>query len=104
MKLLDLVCHKLGADDARIEIGGKQPIDSKIVWAPLEEGRRLVALFKTPPLDRAATEGRLLALLESFRETLALPPEPAYGGTSHLSRQLDDALAALASQIGRAHV
>jgi hypothetical protein len=100
-KLLDLVCHKLGADDARIEIGGRDPADAKVVWAPIEEGRRLVALFLTPPLDRAATEGRLLALLEGFRETLALPPEPTrYGGGSHLSRELDEALAALASRTG----
>jgi hypothetical protein len=100
IKLLDLVCHKLGADDARIEIGGKTPDDSRIVWAPIEEGRRLVALFKATPLDRAATEGRLLALLEGFRETLALPPEPAQAGSSHLSRELDDALAGLGSRTG----
>ena len=100
MRLLDLVCHKLGADDARIEIGGKAPDDSRIIWAPIEEGRRLVALFKATPLDRAATEGRLLALLEGFRETLALPPEPAYAGSSHLSRELDEALAALAARTG----
>jgi hypothetical protein len=74
IKLLDLVCHKLGADDARIEIGGRVPEDLRIVWAPIEEGRRLVAVFKAPPGDRASTEGRLLALLEGFRETLALPP------------------------------
>ncbi len=100
LKLLDLVCHKLGADDARIEIGGRDPDDPKVVWAPIEEGRRLVALFKTPPFDRAATEGRLLALLEGFRETLALPPEPRPTGSNHLSRELDEALTGLASRTG----
>jgi hypothetical protein len=101
LKLLDLVCHKLGADDSRIEIGGRDPDDPKVVWAPIEEGRRLVALFATPPLDRAATEGRLLALLEGFRETLALPPEPARHATGSLaSRELDEALIALATRTG----
>jgi hypothetical protein len=101
IKLLDLVCHKLGADDARIEIGGRDPDDPRIVWALIEESRRLIALFKTPPLDRAATEGRLLALLEGFRETLVLPSEPVFSaGGSHLSRELDDALTALASRTG----
>lgn len=100
IKLLDLVCHKLGADDARIEIGGRIPEDPRIVWAPIEEGRRLVAVFKAPPQDRASTEGRLLALLEGFRETLALPPEPAGSVASHLSRELDEALVALASRTG----
>jgi hypothetical protein len=100
IRLLELVCHKLGADDARIEIGGRAPEDPKIVWAHIEETRRLIAIFKAPPADRAATEGRLLALLEGFRETLALPPEPAYVSGSHLSRELDDALVALASRTG----
>ena len=101
IKLLDLVCHKLGADDARIEIGGRAPDDPAVVWAPIEEGRRLIALFKTPPLDRAATEGRLLALLEGFRETLALLPEPVRApGASPLSRELDESLSVLASRTG----
>lgn len=100
IKLLDLVCHKLGADDARIEIGGKVPEDPRIVWAPIEEGRRLVAVFKAQPTDRASTEGRLLALLEGFRETLALPPEPQGAVPSHLSRELDEALVGLASRTG----
>jgi hypothetical protein len=100
IKLLDLVCHKLGADDARIEIGGRVPEDLRIVWAPIEEGRRLVAVFKAPPTDRASTEGRLLALLEGFRETLALPPEPAGSVANHLSRELDEALTALAARTG----
>jgi len=100
IRLLDLVCHKLGADDSRIEIGGRAPEDPKIVWAPIEEGRRLIAIFKAAPSDRAATEGRLLALLEGFRETLALPPEPGFVSGSHLSRELDDALAALGSRTG----
>lgn len=100
IKLLDLVCHKLGADDARIEIGGRAPDDPRIVWAYLEENRRLVAIFKAAPADRAATEGRLLALLEGFRETLAISPEPVFVSGSHLSRELDDALVALASRTG----
>jgi hypothetical protein len=101
IRLLELVCHKLGADDARIEIGGRTPEDPRIVWAPIEESRRLIAIFKAPPGDRAGTEGRLLALLEGFRETLAAqPPEPAFVSSSHLSRELDEALVALASRTG----
>lgn len=100
IKLLDVVRQKLSADDARIEIGGRAPEDPCIVWAPIDDTRRLVVIFAAPLEERAPVEGRLLALLEGFRETLALPPEPRFAGGGHLGRELDDALTALAARTG----
>ncbi|MDB4976966.1 MAG: hypothetical protein JWN48_5307 [Myxococcaceae bacterium] len=100
LKLLDLVCHKLGADDARIEIGGRPPDDERLVWAVLEDGRRLVVVFTTPPEHRAEAEVRLAGLLESFRGTLDIPTEPAPRTNTALHRELDQALAGLAERTG----
>jgi hypothetical protein len=100
LKLLDLVCHKLGADDARVEIGGKPPDDERLLWATLEDGRRLVVVYRDALEDRPAAEQRLASLLESFRETLAIPTEPPPVRTSSARRELDHALATLAERTG----
>ncbi|MDB4989347.1 MAG: hypothetical protein JWN04_4525, partial [Myxococcaceae bacterium] len=100
LKLLDLVCHKLGADDARVEIGGKAPDDARHVWAVLQDGRRLVVIYSAPPEHRADAEARLAALLESFRGTLDIPTEPPPRSNTALHRELDQALAGLAERTG----
>ena len=100
LKLLDLVCHRLGADDARVEIGGREPTDSRLLWAPLEDARRLVVAYAEPPADRAEAQARLDTLLSSFRETLAIPTEPPPRTPSALHRELDQALATLADRTG----
>ncbi|MDB4986082.1 MAG: hypothetical protein JWN04_1260 [Myxococcaceae bacterium] len=100
LKLLDLVCHKLGADDARVEIGGKPPEDARYVWAVLQDGRRLVVIYSAPPEHRAEAEARLAALLESFRGTLDIPTEPPPRSNTALHRELDQALAGLAERTG----
>jgi len=100
LKLLDLVCHKLGADDARVEIGGKAPDDPRLLAAPLEDGRRLVVIYAEPPSDRGEAAQRLSSLLDSFRETLAIPTEPPPRTGSALHRELDQALATLADRTG----
>lgn len=100
LKLLDLVCHKLGAADARIEIGGKPPEDARLVWAVLEDGRRLVVVFVAAPAQRADAEARLAGLLESFRGTLDIPTEPPPRSNTALHRELDHALANLAERTG----
>src|SRR5262245_55377694 len=76
LKLLDLVCHKLGGEDARVEIGGKPPDDPRLLWAELDDGRRLVVVYPEPPAERERAQAHLNGLLESFRETLAIPTEP----------------------------
>jgi hypothetical protein len=100
LKLLDLICHKLGADDARVEIGGKPPEDSRYVWSELDDGRRLVVVYREPLADTAQASQRLANLLASFRETLAIPGEPPPRAPSSAHRELDHALAALAERTG----
>ncbi|HEX5660029.1 MAG TPA: hypothetical protein VFX59_22690 [Polyangiales bacterium] len=100
LKLLDLICHKLGADDARVEIGGRPPEDPRFVWSPLDDGRRLVVAFGEPLVDAAQAQQRLGNLLASFRETLAIPGEPPPRTPAAGHRELDHALAALAERTG----
>jgi hypothetical protein len=100
LKLLDLVCHKLGADDARVEIGGKPPDDPRLVWALLEDGRRLVVVYREPREQLAEAQTRLASLLESFRETLAIPSEQPPRSSTAVHRELDHALATLAERTG----
>ena len=101
LKVLDLVCDKLGADDARVEIGGKPPEDPRLVWSDLEDGRRLVVVYGAPPEQREQVEARLATLLESFRETLAIPTEPPTRiGNNQARRELDQALALLTERTG----
>lgn len=100
LKLLDLVCHRLGADDARVEIGGREPSDPRLLWATLDDGRRLVVAYAEAPEDRESAQARLDSLLSSFRETLAIPTEPPPRTSSALHRELDQALATLAERTG----
>lgn len=69
LRLLEMVQRELGADDARVEIGGKAPDSDQFVWVRLSETRRVVAFFETPPLDPDGARERLLALVEAFSGT-----------------------------------
>jgi hypothetical protein len=100
LKLLDLVSQKLGAVDARLEIGGKDPDDGRLLWVPLEDTRRLVVVFAEPPVDRTEAQGKLSALLDTFRETLSVLSEPPGRSAATLRRELDHALAGLADRTG----
>lgn len=98
--MLDLVCEKLGADDARVEIGGKPPDEPRFLWSVLEDGRRLVVVYPEPPAGREKLEERLATLLASFRESLAIPTEPPARVNSQARRELDQALATLTERTG----
>lgn len=103
LKLLEMLQKRLGAQDARIEIGGETPTDPRIIWASLEDSRRVVVLFADPPRDRAGAEARLLAVLETFLATVAQPAGPNDNSArpaTVLRRELDYALAALAERTG----
>lgn len=100
LKLLDLVSDKLGAEDARVEIGGKPPEDPRLLWAPLDDGRRIVVVYGEPPHDRATMAEKLTTLLDSFRQTLAIPTEPPGRSSSSQHRELDRVLATLAERTG----
>ncbi len=101
LKLLDLVQHKLGAFDARIEIGGKEPSDARCQWVPIDDTRRVVVLFEEAPPEPSTLRDKLAALVEGFRDTLtsASDPPPARSGNA-LHRELDLALAQLAERTG----
>jgi hypothetical protein len=95
-----LVSEKLGAEDTRIEIGGRPPEDPRLLWAVLDDGRRIVAVYREPPEQRAELETRLATLLDSFRQTLAIPTEPPTRTSSAQRRELDRVLATLAERTG----
>jgi hypothetical protein len=100
LKLLDVVSHKLGAADARLEIGGKDPEDPHLIWVALDDMRRLVVVFAEPPRDRDDARNRLSAILDTFRETLGAPAEPPGRSAATLRRELDHALAGLTDRTG----
>lgn len=101
LKLLEMLQTRLGAKDARIEIGGLNPEDPRFIWAALEDSRRVVVIFEEPPRDRAGAEARLLAVVESFWATVSQPTGDARSRhPTVLRRELDQALAALSERTG----
>jgi hypothetical protein len=101
--LIELVCRDLEADDARVEIGGRDPDDPAVIWCPINSVRRLVVVFPTPPVDFESKQERLRALVSSFVD-LAAPESdeglPAPDPRGLASRRLDDELHALAVRAG----
>jgi len=94
---LELVRRQLEADDARVEIGGKDPSDPRHVFCTLAGGSRLVACFREAPPDRADVQRRLEALAEAFESPgERLREERPVATRSMLTRRLDDELVALA--------
>jgi hypothetical protein len=97
-RFLDLVLRELGCDDARFEFGGNSSPQPTRVIAEMPGGWRVATLWTTPPIDPAAVQAKLDALVEAFSgvaEQLRIrSPRP-----SHLmTRELDDALALLAEK------
>ncbi len=68
LRLLEMVKRELGADDARVEVGGKEPSSDLAISVQLSESRRVVALFeeRKPSID---ARSRLLSLVEAFSGT-----------------------------------
>lgn len=102
LRLLELVRKELGADDARVELGGREPVDPRAVFSVLTDGSRLVVVFAEPPADRAAKSQQLERLVESFGQTLSegsVPPVPL-PPLDTAFRRLDAALEALRSRTG----
>jgi len=99
-RLLDLVVRQLDASDARLEIGGKDPEDDRVVWCTLPSGWRLVATFEQPLSDRAEVLQRLLAVADAFATTATSATDTRPGGIGALAgRRLDDALHGLALRV-----
>ncbi len=100
LRLLDLICRELGAEDARIEIGGREPADERAVWSALPGGARLVALFADAPDDRRSVGERLTELSRSFASAGDSGLEWSALSGELASRRLDDELAMLADRAG----
>ena len=101
-RLLEVIRKELGADDARLELGGKDPGEGS-VWCALPSGFRLVAIL--PEGERSADElvalrEKLVFLARSFDATLdrVTPPRPR--PTLDPQHALDDALDVLTTQTG----
>src|SRR4029079_1255258 len=103
-RFLDLVARELGATDARLEIGGKDTPEPKMLRYQLANGWRVVALFDEVPRDRPALERRLSTLAETFLSTIeqATMQNPSSSRTPPdiAGRQLDDELTRLTERAG----
>jgi hypothetical protein len=103
LRFLDLLCKELGADDARVEIGGRDPEDPRLLWLDVEGGFRLVLVFKEIPAGRAFVQQRLVQLAAGFAHTVhdvQLPSPPPTSALDSPVKRLDAALEALRSRAG----
>ncbi|MEZ4370673.1 MAG: hypothetical protein R3B07_07600 [Polyangiaceae bacterium] len=101
LRLLEVVCAQLGAVDARLEIGGLDPEDPRLVWVNLGNSERVVAVFDAPPPEPETLQERLVALLNTFAETLAgVELEEAPQRHAPPDRRLEQVLDTLRSRSG----
>src|ERR1700759_3285980 len=103
-RFLELVIRELGADDARVELGGRDPGGAGLVWRSLSDGWRVVAVFDNPPAESTGLDParqKLERLASSFTHTLAdLHPPPLAPSAALPARRLDDALESLRARTG----
>lgn len=101
-RFLELVARELDAVDARIELGGKDPEDGRLVFRSSPTGARVVAVFQRAPEDRAALEARLEVLVASFfgmteQAIDSIPPSRNPGAAG---QRLDETLSRLTERAG----
>jgi hypothetical protein len=93
LKLLELVRMRLGADDARIQIGGRPPDAPRLIMATLRPNVRVVAEFDGPRADLDRLQERLEALVSAFSGTVERPapaldiPAPPQGASLEAALQ-----------------
>lgn len=99
-RLLDVVKAKLGAVDARLEIGGKPPASPDTAWYALPHAR-VVAVFDSKIPDLELMQKRLASLCGGFQEIVheAIDRLPA-ARPDDPRELLDDELTALAERAG----
>jgi hypothetical protein len=99
LKLLDVLQRELGADEARIELGTREPDDARVLSTSLKGGWRLVVVFAAPPSARDESIAKLDAFAESFTG-VTHPDEWSTMSSELVGRRLDDELAEIAERAG----
>lgn len=102
LRFLELVVRELSASDARVELGGRDPVDPHVVFRLAANGGRVVVVFDDPPADRAAVEARLATLVDTLYGASEHAPSPASARTPPdvAGRRLDDELERLSERAG----
>ena len=100
-RLLDLVKAKLGAVDARLEIGGNPPTAEEAAWHDFGDVR-LVALFSEPIPNRELVQKRLTTFCTGFSDTVsnAVGHLSVGRGAEDPREQLDAELGMLSERAG----
>jgi hypothetical protein len=99
VRFLEIVKKDLEADDVRVEIGGKDPDDPRLVFCELGGFGRLVVVYRTPPPVPQKLTHRLELLAGTFSGAVTVGT-PGGSLTAELAtRRLDDALAELAQRV-----
>jgi hypothetical protein len=70
LRLLELVCRELEAEDAHVRLGGRRDDDPRLLEAELRPGCRLVVRFAEPPPRLEETVQRLAELAHAFTSTV----------------------------------
>jgi hypothetical protein len=103
LRFIDLVRRELNADDARVEIGGREPDteDPSHIIVALADAQRLVVTWDEAPAPelRARAREKLDALIESFSPTVSrdsVVPSLKLVSTTAAGNALDEALGLLA--------
>ncbi len=104
-RFLDLVERELGAVDAYLKLGGKEPSGGTLLFHEIDSSTWVVVVFAEQPEQPSPLQARLAALSTTFRSTIeaaaatsASPRTPA-----DMARQrLDEELFALAERAGAA--
>jgi hypothetical protein len=99
-RLLEVVKAKLGAVDARIEIGGNPPTSPETAWHAFSHAR-VVAVFDAPIPDPELMQKRLASLCGGFQDIVqeAVDRLPTVRAEDP-REQLDEELTALAGRAG----
>jgi hypothetical protein len=100
LRFIDLARRELRADDARVEIGGREPdpADLTHVAASLGDEQRIVATWDAPIDDerRAHAKAKLEALVRSFSPQVSKDDLPSLRAVAASASELDEALGLLA--------
>lgn len=111
LRLLDLIRLRLDARDARVEIGGREPTDPRLLATSLGPHSRIVVVFDAPLTDaqrdgerETSARAKLEALVAGFTGISESPLAGEDAGAHRVpaSARLDAALERLREQAGAA--